>query len=262
MEVKKIVEDLIDTFLKAGELSLSLREKGLTKEIKSDNTPVSNGDIEVNKFITKKISEITPDIPIISEETSDNRDNTQLKDFAASRTNVLVSFIKNKIRKQPNQSDVNKEEITEKFDQLVFGKDEQQLDYKIASCCNPIAGDDVFGFLTVTEGIKVHKKNCPNAVQLQGSYNYRVQKAKWIDSSQREFKAELLITGIDAMGLVNNVTKEVSNNLNIDMKRVHFDTDDGIFKGKIVVVVKNKNILDNLVQNIKKINGIDKVTRL
>ena len=189
-------------------------------------------------------------------------DNKQLKDFAASRTNVLVSFIKNKIRKQPNQNEVNKEEITEKFDQLVFGKDEQQLDYKIASCCNPIAGDDVFGFLTVTEGIKVHKKNCPNAVQLQGSYNYRIQKAKWIDSSQREFKAELLITGIDAMGLVNNVTKEVSNNLNIDMKRVHFDTDDGIFKGKIVVVVKNKNILDNLVQNIKKINGIDKVTRL
>ena len=189
-------------------------------------------------------------------------DNKQLKDFAASRTNVLVSFIKNKIRKQPNQSDVNKEEITEKFDQLVFGKDEQQLDYKIANCCNPIAGDDVFGFLTVTEGIKVHKKNCPNAVQLQGSYNYRIQKAKWIDSSQREFKAELLITGIDALGLVNNVTKEVSNNLNIDMKRVHFDTDDGIFKGKIVVVVKNKNILDNLVQNIKKINGIDKVTRL
>jgi GTP pyrophosphokinase len=189
-------------------------------------------------------------------------DNKLLKDFAASRTNVLVSFIKNKIRKQPNQSDVNKEEITEKFDQLVFGKDEQQLDYKIANCCNPIAGDDVFGFLTVTEGIKVHKKNCPNAVQLQGSYNYRIQKAKWIDSSQREFKAELLITGIDALGLVNNVTKEVSNNLNIDMKRVHFDTDDGIFKGKIVVVVKNKNILDNLVQNIKKINGIDKVTRL
>ena len=81
MEVKKIVEDLIDTFLKAGELSLSLREVGLTKEIKSDNTPVSNGDIEVNKFITKKISEITPNIPIISEESSDNKDNSKLKDF-------------------------------------------------------------------------------------------------------------------------------------------------------------------------------------
>ena len=81
MDIKKNIEDLIDTFLEAGELSLSLREKGLKKEIKSDNTPVSNGDLEVNEFITKKISEITPDIPIISEETSDNKDNTQLKDF-------------------------------------------------------------------------------------------------------------------------------------------------------------------------------------
>ena len=81
MEVKKIIEELIDTFLKAGELSISLRDKGLKKEIKSDNTPVSNGDLEVNKFITKKISEITPDIPIISEETSDNKNNSTLKDF-------------------------------------------------------------------------------------------------------------------------------------------------------------------------------------
>jgi len=81
MEIQKIVEDLIDTFLEAGDLSISLRKKGLKKEIKSDNTPVSNGDLEVNKFITKKISKITPDIPIISEETSDNKDNAQLKNF-------------------------------------------------------------------------------------------------------------------------------------------------------------------------------------
>ena len=77
MDIKKIVDNLIDTFLKAGELSISLREKGLKKEIKSDNTPVSNGDLEVNKFITKKISEITPNIPIISEETSDNKNNSR-----------------------------------------------------------------------------------------------------------------------------------------------------------------------------------------
>ena len=81
MDIKKIIEDLIDTFLEAGELSLNLRKKGLINKIKSDNTPVSNGDLEVNKFITKKISEVTPDIPIISEETSDNKDNTQLKNF-------------------------------------------------------------------------------------------------------------------------------------------------------------------------------------
>ena len=81
MDIKIIVENLIDTFLEAGKLSLVLREKGLKKKIKSDNTPVSNGDLEVNKFITKKISGVTPDIPIISEETSDNKDNTKLKDF-------------------------------------------------------------------------------------------------------------------------------------------------------------------------------------
>ena len=81
MNIKKIIEDLIDPFLKAGDLSISLREKGLKKEMKLDNTPVSNGDLEVNKFITKKISEITPDIPIISEETSENKDNAQLKNF-------------------------------------------------------------------------------------------------------------------------------------------------------------------------------------
>jgi len=81
MEIKKIIENLIDTFLKAGELSLSIRKAGLKKEIKSDNTPVSNGDLEVNKFITKKIFEITPNIPIISEENSENKDNSNLKDF-------------------------------------------------------------------------------------------------------------------------------------------------------------------------------------
>ena len=81
MNIKKIVEDLIETFLKAGDLSLSLRDKGLKKEIKSDNTPVSNGDLEVNKFITKKIFEMTPDIPIISEENSENKDNSNLRDF-------------------------------------------------------------------------------------------------------------------------------------------------------------------------------------
>ncbi len=189
-------------------------------------------------------------------------DNPKLKDFAASRSNALMSFFKNRIRKPSNPEDVNKEEITEKFDQLVFGKEEEKLDYKLANCCNPIPGDDVFGFVTVTEGIKVHKLNCPNAIQLQSNYNYRIIPAKWIDSSQREFKAELKISGIDTIGLVNGVTKVISNNLLIDMKSVHFDSNDGVFTGKIVVVVKNKSILDNLVQNIKKINGIDKVTRV
>lgn len=189
-------------------------------------------------------------------------DNQMLKDFAATRSNAFMNFFKTRMRKPANPEIVNKEELTVKYDQLVFGKDEEKLDYKMANCCNPIPGDDVFGFITVNDGIKVHKKNCPNALQLQSNYSYRIIPAKWIDSSQQEFKATLMISGIDTMGLVNSVTKVVSNNLHIDMKSVHFDSNDGTFTGKIVVVVKNKAILDNLVKNIKKINGIDKVSRL
>ncbi|EDM44773.1 GTP diphosphokinase (guanosine 3',5'-polyphosphate synthase) [unidentified eubacterium SCB49] len=188
-------------------------------------------------------------------------ENKELKEFAASRSNALVSFFK-KIRKPTTPPDVDKEEITEKYDQLVFGKDEQKLDYTLSKCCNPIPGDPVFGFTTINEGIKIHKQNCPNAVQLQSNYNYRILQANWIDSTQREFKSELQLTGIDTIGLVNEITKIVSSNHGIDMKHLHFDSDDGVFTGKIVVVVKNKTILDNLVQNIKKINGIDKVTRV
>mgnify|MGYP000320441613 CR=1 FL=1 len=90
-------------------------------------------------------------------------DNKKIKEFATSRNNMIVSFFKNKLRKPSKPEDIHKEEITAKYDQLVFGKDDDKLDYKIAVCCNPIPGDKVFGFITVTDGIKIHKKNCPNA---------------------------------------------------------------------------------------------------
>jgi len=189
-------------------------------------------------------------------------DNKKLKEFAASRNSAFVSFFKNRIRKPSKPEDVNKEELSAKYDQLVFGKEEEKLDYKFSQCCNPIPGDRVFGFLTVSDGIKVHKKNCPNALQLQSNFSYRILAAKWIDSTQSDFKTELAITGIDTIGLVSDVTKVISNNHSINMKKVLFESNDGVFNGKVVVVVKNITILNNLMRNLKKINGIDKVTRV
>ncbi|PKP26147.1 MAG: RelA/SpoT family protein [Bacteroidetes bacterium HGW-Bacteroidetes-2] len=189
-------------------------------------------------------------------------ENQQLRNFAASRSNTLVRFFKNRMRKNPSQEEIYKDEITIKYDQLVFGKEEQKLDYTLANCCNPIPGDDVFGFITVSEGIKVHKSTCPNALQLQSNYTYRIIQAKWIDSSQQDFKAELIITGIDNLGLVNSVTKVISNHMNINIKSISFNSNDGIFSGKIMVIVKNKIILNEVIAKIKKINGIDKVTRV
>lgn len=189
-------------------------------------------------------------------------DNASLKEYAASRSNALVSFFKNKIRKSPTVSeDLHKEEITTNYDQLVFGKEDQKLEYKLANCCNPIPGDDVFGFVTVSEGIKVHKKNCPNAIQLQSNYAYRIMTAHWVDSTQEDFRAVIKLTGLDDLGLVSQITKEISNNLHVDMRSISFESNESVFEGKITVIVKNNSILKKLMERLKKIEGIDKVTR-
>ncbi|MHA7060165.1 RelA/SpoT family protein [Aquimarina sp. M1] len=187
-------------------------------------------------------------------------DNQKIKEFATTRSNVFMNFIKNKIRRG-NSKDVNKDEITSKYDLLVFGKDSEKLEYKLSNCCNPIAGDDVFGFITVNEGIKIHKKDCPNALQLQSNYAYRIIQAKWIDSSQEEFKAVIRLNGIDNIGVVNEVTQIISNNMHLAIYSMNFDTNDGVFTGKITVGVKNKNTLKTVIQNLSKVNGIDKVIR-
>ncbi|WP_452596775.1 RelA/SpoT family protein [Pontimicrobium sp. MEBiC01747] len=189
--------------------------------------------------------------------------NPMLKEYAASRSNALVSFIKNKINRKNSISkeDLDKDEITNKYDLLVFGKEEEKLDYKLATCCNPIPGDAVFGFLTINEGIKVHKKNCPNALSMQSNYAYRIMQAKWIDSSQQEFAAQIALSGIDNLGLVNDITQVISSNMHVNMNSISFQSDDGIFSGKINVIVKNRALLKKLMENLRKINGIDKVTR-
>jgi GTP pyrophosphokinase len=189
-------------------------------------------------------------------------DNKMLKEFAASRSNVLVSFLKNKIRKPSNPPDIDKDEIIAKYDMLVFGKEEEKLDYKLALCCNPIPGDAVFGFITINDGIKVHKKNCPNALSLQSNYAYRIMPAKWIDSTQQDFTAVIRMTGLDKLGLVNNITQVISDNMHVNMKNVNFDSDGGTFTGQVTVVVKNNTEVKKLMDKLQKINGIDKVTRV
>jgi guanosine-3',5'-bis(diphosphate) 3'-pyrophosphohydrolase len=189
-------------------------------------------------------------------------DNQMLKAYANSRSNAFVSYFKNRIRRPESPKDVDKDEITSKFDMLVFGKEEERLNYTLAKCCNPIPGDKVFGFLTINDGIKVHKTDCPNAVSLQSNYAYRIMTAKWIDSTQQEFTVQLKLSGLDNLGLVNEVTKVISSNMHVNIKSLAFSTDDGIFSGKITVSVKTNTMLKKLIDNLKKINGIDKITRV
>jgi GTP pyrophosphokinase len=191
-------------------------------------------------------------------------ENQQLKDFAALKSNTFINFFKNKIKRTPSAhpDQISKEEIHTNLDLLVFGAEQDKLDYKLSTCCNPIVGDEVFGFITINEGIKVHKKDCPNALSMQSNYAYRVIKAKWIDSSQQEFKAVLIITGMDFLGLTNELTKVISSNMNINIQSISLTTEAGLFNGKVAVIVKNNAILEKMMAKIRKIDGIDKVTRV
>ena len=190
-------------------------------------------------------------------------ENQQLKDYAAQKSNTFISFFKNKIKRNAATPDeeINKPIVNSNYDMLVFGKEHDKLDYKFSPCCSPIPGDDVFGFVTVNEGIKVHKSDCPNAIGLQSNYAYRIMAAKWIDSTQEEFKAIIKITGMDSLGLTNQLTKVISNNMNVNIQSISLSTDAGIFHGQVTVVVQNNTILKKLINNIRKIEGVEKVSR-
>lgn len=189
-------------------------------------------------------------------------DNTQLKAFVSQRNNRFMSFFKNRLKRAPSKEVIEKEEVTKKYDDLVFGNDEEKLDYKLSKCCNPIPGDDVFGFITINEGIKVHKKDCPNAISLQSNYAYRIIKAKWIDSTNQEFKAILRVSGVDNRGIVNNLTRIISNNMSVFIHSINIAGNEGVFEGKLSISVKNKTQLIKLIESIKKVEGVQKVERV
>jgi GTP pyrophosphokinase len=188
-------------------------------------------------------------------------DNKQIKSFA-NDYNSYLGYFKRKIGSNTTKIDkISDSGNLIKFDKLVFGKEKEMFKYSIANCCNPIPGDIVFGFVSVKEGIKVHKKECPNSISLRSNYAYRIITANWIDSENHEFNAQIQISGIDDIGLINNITSLISNSMNVNMNRISFETNDGTFSGFISVEVKNRVILKILLKKLSSIDGIEKVSR-
>lgn len=189
-------------------------------------------------------------------------DNTQLKEYASQRNNSLFNFFKKTIKRHPSHnSETSSIKDSSNLDLLVFGKEKEKLDYKLASCCNPIPGDEVFGFVTINEGIKVHRADCPNAISLQSNYAYRILQAQWVDSSKENFEATIKITGLDSIGLTTQITKIITNSMGVNIKSISLSENAGIFNGQITVIVPNNTILKKMILNIKKIEGVDKVLR-
>lgn len=188
-------------------------------------------------------------------------DNKKLREYARE-TAGLVNYFKRRIVKSSyaKQKPLSKE--AKKDLMLVFGTDEHEMEYTLAKCCNPIPGDRVFGFVTTAEGLKVHRDDCPNAVLLQSRFANRTLKAKWIDKKGTFATINLLIEGMDRMGLVNDVTKVISSELSLNIKAISFAVDDGLFTGQVTIEVADKVALTDTITNIKQLEGISTVSRV
>lgn len=183
-----------------------------------------------------------------------------------------IKKIKNAVDKPKKQlqqsvSDVEslqrkiKEVTGEKRDQLLIGEDMDIVQYSLAPCCNPIPGDDVFGFASTHEGIKIHRINCPNADELLSKHGHRVFKAKWTSQSEVSFLTGLRIKGTDRVGMMSDVTSIISNELKVNMRSVSIESDNGIFSGSIQLYIQDTKHLDVLTKNLKNIEGVEEVVR-
>jgi GTP pyrophosphokinase len=146
-------------------------------------------------------------------------------------------------------------------DILLIGEDMDVVDYKLAKCCTPIPGDDVFGFVSVNEGIKIHRTNCPNAPELLSHHGNRVVKAKWTSQHEVAFLTGLKIRGTDRVGLINDVTKIISEELKVNMSSMSIHTDSGIFEGEIMLYVNDTRHLEQMIDKLRSVEGVVKANR-
>ena len=187
-------------------------------------------------------------------------DTTDLKKYADSKS-ALKNFFQ-RFRKSSNINTAYEESPTSDLDLIVFGKDEEKLNYSFAKCCTVIPGDKIFGFITISDGIKVHNDNCPNAINLRANYDYRVMPAKWVNEQRYSSRVRIQIEGIDRKGLVNDITEVISNAMNIDMKSISIESNDGIFLGTITLEVKNKSQLEETLKQLRNVLSVTQVKRL
>ncbi|MTI21298.1 bifunctional (p)ppGpp synthetase/guanosine-3',5'-bis(diphosphate) 3'-pyrophosphohydrolase [Fulvivirga sp. RKSG066] len=185
------------------------------------------------------------------------------KDFKKFKEFKPTSTIKQRpASKVSDAKSFAKEIVKVKSDDiLLIGEDMDVIDYKLSKCCNPIPGDNVFGFVTVNEGIKIHRTTCPNAPELLANHGHRVVKAKWTSQHRSAFLVGLKIIGTDRVGLINDVTAIISDELKVNMRSMSIDTESGIFEGDIMLYVNDTRHLDLLITKLEKVDGVFKVSR-
>jgi GTP pyrophosphokinase len=246
----KIKHMLNETKLKDAEIGKDLIKR------RFKNWKINYNDININHILRHfKLKNSQDFYALIANEKLDVSD---VKD--------VLTDIEQKEEKHETPLSLNEpayDSVNTDDDYLIIDEKLANVDYKLARCCNPVYGDEIFGFVTINDGIKIHRISCPNATQLLNRYNYRIVKAKWKQSDVAKlFTAEIFINGIDEFGLLNKISEVISNDMKMTLRSVNIDTSDGMFSGNLKVMVKNKSQLDGLLRRIVQIPGVLKATRV
>ncbi|WP_332032700.1 RelA/SpoT family protein [Kaistella sp.] len=215
-------------------------------------------DEEINKM--QKFFNLKTSQDLFLSFQNGNLDIGDIKKYTEGKG--LFSNLIQRFRKSPTKNTEFTEVPDTNLNLIVFGKDEEKMNYSFAKCCKVIPGDKIFGFITISDGIKVHNDGCPNAINLRAQYDYRVLPAKWVNEESFKNRIKIEIEGLDRMGMINDITAVISNSMNMDMKSMSIESNNGIFLGNINLEVRNKSQLEETFKQLKNINGVSRVKRL
>ncbi|MEJ5051570.1 RelA/SpoT family protein [Chryseobacterium culicis] len=219
---------------------------------------INFNDDEINKL--QKFFNLKSSQELFLKFQSNELDVSSLRKYIESK-NVFNNLL-SRFRKSPSKNQHFEDPKEENLDMIVFGKDEEKLNYTYAKCCTVIPGDKIFGFITISDGIKVHSDSCPNAINLRAQYDYRVIPAKWVNAESFKNRVKIEIEGLDRMGMINDITTVISGSMGMDMKSMSIESNNGVFTGNINLEVKNKGQLEETFKKLKNINGVSRVRRV
>ncbi|MFC3758127.1 RelA/SpoT family protein [Chryseobacterium tructae] len=229
-----------------------------TLQRKLRHAKINFNDEEINKL--QKFFNLKSSQELFLKFQTNELDASSLRKYIESK-NVFNNLL-SRFRKSPSKNTHYEEPKEQNLDMIVFGKDEEKLNYTYAKCCTVIPGDKIFGFITISDGIKVHSDNCPNAINLRAQYDYRVIPAKWVNEESFKNRVKIEIEGLDRMGMINDITTVISGSMGMDMKSMSIESNNGVFTGNINLEVKNKGQLEETFKKLKNINGVSRVRRL
>jgi guanosine-3',5'-bis(diphosphate) 3'-pyrophosphohydrolase len=200
-------------------------------------------------------------LDLLYEISTKKIDLKELKDFTVHGDKLIAPKPVKPVEEKTEPDTTHKHKHSKDAELIIFGESSDRIMYTLANCCKPIPGDDVFGFVTTGEGLKIHRTTCPNATRLMANYAHRVVKTKWAKNKEISFLTGLKIIGLDDVGVIHKITNLISGEMKVNISAMTIEAKDGIFEGNVKVFVHDKDELDNLVEELLNLPGIERVDR-